>query len=640
MNSLLAALMLALILCRGVRAAPVAAPAVIPAPVEKVDASALTLLDQSARAYEAAQTLDITFHLGASGFAEARASRLLLRRPDGETEGDVHLQNSDGATDELWTNDRQWHKNQANFVWHSTQHYWKSNLFLGSDAANSWLLPLLGGKNPLRVVPSADTIQEITVLPAQVVRGQNCRGVRRRQWIYQNPKAPSRTVWRYLDHEVWLRADNSLLWEVRGQTLQVFEQKIHTEPALLEIQQARINPPLGADAFVYQLPTGARAPKADEPFWSRELRVGALPPVLAADLHHRTLKLSDFVGRPVVMWFGLPTDDGDLPVARQMARDWTPYGVQIVAVQMEYTQRKRDFDFPVVLSANGFRSPIIDQFGLQRAPFVLVLKRDGSIAALNPKAETLEPLLFDLLKAPDPASPAARDAATSQLAAQLFDNATRRATLQLWRERALPRPFSPDESARLSALLPTLVPFEASQLARVLARSHAEPQAPRIDAIVEAFAAAVRGPIPNDEPQFDRTLSPRAFVLREFLLAFAQFDETESATARQTLSRFGEPQNADVPDGATWLLMARAQCGDAEAARQLPALIESEADISNAKVMVSVLAQTAGAQAVPLLRALQSSSLSRFGQFSDPDARHQLNAAIRDELKLLEEKKQ
>ena len=185
-------------------------------------------------------------------------------------------------------------------------------------------------------------LKKSTVLPAQVVRGQPCRGVRLRTWLYQDAQAQPRKVWRYSDEKVWFRADNSLLWEVSGQTLQPTNmgQKLEVQPTLLEVRQLRINPALDADAFVYQLPAGLRAPGADERFWSRDLRIGALPvtkvdsSAFEARWGAKTAQLSTFVGRPVVLWFGFPTDDGDLPVARQLARDWTPYGVQIVAVQM------------------------------------------------------------------------------------------------------------------------------------------------------------------------------------------------------------------------------------------------------------------------------------------------------------------
>ena len=89
------------------------------------------------------------------------------------------------------------------------------------------------------------------------------------------------------------------------------------------------------------------------------------------------------------------------------------------------------------------------------------------------------------------------------------------------------------------------------------------------------------------------------------------------------------------PIWATWLLMARAHCGDAGAARGLPALIEKEGDVSNAKVAVRVLAQTAGAQSAPLLRALKFEDSKTFAQGGNFDFRNQLRAAVRDELRLL-----
>lgn len=625
------------------RAAPVP-PNGIPAPVSQIDEAARKVFDQSVQAYEQNQSLEINFSYQPGGLSyqpngSDQTMRLRIRRP-----GDVHLQVQNGATATLYTDDHQWRRNQTNFYWRTNYRFWKSNLWFASQVANLWLLPLLTGKNPLALEPSAFMIgeqkwSELTLLAPQSVRGQNCIGVRRRSWFYRPAEDGQREVWKFFDHKVWLRADDFLLWEVGGEAKTYRDQELRAEPIRFQVTDIKINSPLSDDAFVYRLAPESVDATLDlkTPFWDKNLKNGALPPILDEDFRHQTVNLAAFVGRPVVMWFGFPTENGDLPAARQLAQNWAPHGVQIVAVQMDSAPQEPAFSFPVVMAYNAFSNPTTEKFGLQKAPFVLVLARDGTIAALNPSEAELEPLLFQLLQAPDPKSPATKDATTKELAANLINDAKRRETLELWENRALPRAFSAPETANLVTLLPKLEPLEAGAVSRILARSH-ESETSRVNAIVARFLQTVQGPIPDDDASFPRQLSPRAFVLSGFLPAFESFDPAERALALQKLQQPNIEPLAPfvVQETATWSAIARAFLGDAKVAPILEASLERENDLSNAIFLVRALAKTGDEAALRRFGQTLQTSENRYGdswnRFND------LRQTVQQELKNLETK--
>ena len=168
----------------------------------------------------------------------------------------------------------------------------------------------------------------------------------------------------------------------------------------------RANPLLPASTFVFVPVAGTKLRTVvipEEPaYFDPRLKVGAQPFAFSAkDLNGAAISPAKYKGRVVLLdfwatWCGPCV--GELPNVKATYGKLHAQGFDIVGISLDEDRaaldsflKTQDVQWPQLFDGKGWGSAIANQYGVKAIPFTVLIGRDGKIAAVNVRGETLEP---------------------------------------------------------------------------------------------------------------------------------------------------------------------------------------------------------------------------------------------------------
>jgi len=122
-------------------------------------------------------------------------------------------------------------------------------------------------------------------------------------------------------------------------------------------------------------------------------------------------------------------------------------------------------------------------------------------------------------------------------------------------------------------------------------------------------------------------LSPRVYVLNQFLLCFSDFGENATGQLRHEL------ESAETDPVRKWIILSLGMCGDQSVAEEVRKVVNSDSDPYVRCVAIHAYARAAGKTAIPVLEAfLRDSTESEYDRLPDGTPVYLLRLAAEDEL--------
>ncbi len=165
-------------------------------------------------------------------------------------------------------------------------------------------------------------------------------------------------------------------------------------------------PAVQASDFTFVTPAGATLTKvADQskPYDAR-LVVGAQPFALSdKTLDGKAISLDDYKSKVVLLdfwatWCGPCV--GELPNVKANYDKYHAQGFDIVGISLDEDEdalrnfiKAKAMPWPQIFDGKGWEAGDAKTYGVQAIPFSLLIGKDGTIAAVNPRGEELEPAL-------------------------------------------------------------------------------------------------------------------------------------------------------------------------------------------------------------------------------------------------------
>ncbi len=166
----------------------------------------------------------------------------------------------------------------------------------------------------------------------------------------------------------------------------------------------QVNPVLPASTFAFVPPAGAKLfvpPSADVTYDPR-LEPGAAPFAFSATATNgQKVSPAKYKGRVVLLdfwatWCGPCV--GEFPNVKATYQKYHAQGFDIVGISLDEDRsalsafiKDRGVLWPQVFDGKGWHSAIPNLYGVQAIPFTVLIGRDGKIAAVDVRGETLEP---------------------------------------------------------------------------------------------------------------------------------------------------------------------------------------------------------------------------------------------------------
>ena len=165
-------------------------------------------------------------------------------------------------------------------------------------------------------------------------------------------------------------------------------------------------PAVAASDFTFVTPAGATLTQVVErpkPYDER-LVVGAQPFALSdKTLDGKPFSLDAYKGKVVLLdfwatWCGPCI--GELPNVKANYEKYKPQGFDIVGISLDEDEealrgfiKKREMPWAQLFDGKGWENVDAGTYGVRAIPFTLLLAKDGTIAAVNPRGEDLEPAI-------------------------------------------------------------------------------------------------------------------------------------------------------------------------------------------------------------------------------------------------------
>ena len=165
-------------------------------------------------------------------------------------------------------------------------------------------------------------------------------------------------------------------------------------------------PAVPASDFTFVTPAGATLTQVAErpkPYDAR-LVEGAQPFALSdKTLDGKAISLADYKGKVVLLdfwatWCGPCV--GELPNVKANYDKYKAQGFEIVGISLDEDEealrsfvKAKDMTWPQIFDGKGWEAGDAKTYGVQAIPFTLLIGKDGTIAAVNPRGEALEPAI-------------------------------------------------------------------------------------------------------------------------------------------------------------------------------------------------------------------------------------------------------
>lgn len=274
--------------------------------------------------------------------------------------------------------------------------------------AGHFLAPMMEGKNPYEVMAeeySQETDGEpifknfkmdVVGLGLRVVDGEVLQGVRSSYVLLLPGKGSPLT---HKETTAWFGGSPFALRRV--QTLTTFPgfSAANTE----KITEQEVSPEFPADTFVFDA-TGLKfmsetaIKKSRGAPYDPRLKVGAAPfPIATNDLKGQPISLAKYKGKVVLLdfwatWCG-PCVAG-LPELKSAYNKYHAQGFEVVGISLDEEKgaltsfiKKNKMPWPQIFDGKGWDSKVSNDYGVRAIPFLLLIGRDGKIAAVNPRNE-------------------------------------------------------------------------------------------------------------------------------------------------------------------------------------------------------------------------------------------------------------
>lgn len=172
------------------------------------------------------------------------------------------------------------------------------------------------------------------------------------------------------------------------------------------LSNLKIDPQFAPAAFTYT-PAAGVTPYVEPPrqaMYDAKLVVGAKPYALTgAGLDGKPVDLSAYKGKVVLLdfwatWCGPCI--GELPNVLSSYEKYRAKGFDIIGVSLDEDKKAltdfiaaRKMPWPQLFDGKGWKNANSTAYGVRAIPFTLLIGKDGTIAAVNPRGEELEPAI-------------------------------------------------------------------------------------------------------------------------------------------------------------------------------------------------------------------------------------------------------
>jgi thiol-disulfide isomerase/thioredoxin len=166
----------------------------------------------------------------------------------------------------------------------------------------------------------------------------------------------------------------------------------------------KVNPAIRLETFTFiPKPGMTKAGGADGAIsWNPALKVGAAPPAFeATDLEGKPLNMEEYKGKVVLLDFWATWCSPcleQIPFVKDAYQKYHDQGFEIVSISFDEDHAAVDsftkafgITWRQVCDGKAFDGPINKDFKVTAIPFMLLLGRDGKIAAIQPETLMLEP---------------------------------------------------------------------------------------------------------------------------------------------------------------------------------------------------------------------------------------------------------
>lgn len=364
-------------------------PPVAPAANPAFDPAATALLEQSAKAYTALNSvaMDFTAYDKQPGKTTTSSGVIAFSRPN-----KAKIQFKAGTTNVLLVTDG------AKLVMQTRPEEYMSQPVEGNSAL----------QGVLQRIPSAVGL----ILPP-LVAGEAPMGIEQIRWqktalLPDNGvslSASAGAAGPVVLFKLYFGANDQLLRRVEAEITVNGQKSIN----ITSLSNIRLSAEVPETAFTFTPAAGAKL--VTEPsYYAPSLKVGTKPFDLAGrDLQGNTHPWSKYAGKVVLLdfwatWCGPCI--AEVPFIQQNIKKYQKSGFRVLGVSLDESKtdlqtfvKARKLSYPSIFDGRGWQNVDARRYEVQAIPFSLLIGKDGKIAAVSPRGPELEKAIQKALKA-------------------------------------------------------------------------------------------------------------------------------------------------------------------------------------------------------------------------------------------------
>ncbi len=249
----------------------------------------------------------------------------------------------------------------------------------------------------LKEAPFRNPRLTIAAAPPTLAGGERLRGVKINLSFNDATNRAPKPAEIYL----WFGGDN-LLRRIQTHDVSGGHDSLTTE----KISAQKLNPTFAADTFKFDATglqpeqdttsTSTSASQPEPAYFDARLKVGAEPFTFSAKaLNGQTISPANYKGKVLLMdfwatWCGPCVES--VPELRATYNKYHAQGLEVVGISLDEDKsaltsfiKTNKMPWPQVFDGKGWKSAVPNIYGVHAIPFLLVIGKDGKIAAVNPR---------------------------------------------------------------------------------------------------------------------------------------------------------------------------------------------------------------------------------------------------------------